>query len=266
MCHEIKNDYGITLLWVSNKNCKVVEYYDLLNKINYEKKYNFNSINELYESVNLMNNMSISNKNIQFGGYCIKFYNDDKTTFTIHLIKTDIYKYVISLINNYPNYSNKYKFFLKLYQNNTLSIVLQYFHKYPVDVIRRIHMSIKTLSLEILNIYHLTRKKQNTELYDILSIGYKKILYNLHKIYVQNKFTDTKKSFNKNDLFIEKKSINDIIVYDYLKQMNHDELVELFENRKILIDNLQKNNINHNNITLKYNLDIITLTELMFTN
>ena len=151
--------------------------------------------------------------------------------------------------------------YLQLYQNNKLGDVLLYLHKYPADVIRRINMSIKILSKELLNIYHLTRKKQNSDLYEILPQSYKKSLYDLHKIYVDQKFGEFSTKFH--ELLIEKKSISVDIVYNYVKDLLTTNLLQIFSDREILINQLNKINHDLTGIINVDNIDILTQIKLM---
>lgn len=264
-----KNDNGISLLCICDNECNIIPQINtmdnimdniIIKKIQYEKKIFFSCIDELLISLDLMNNEDFITKNIQYGGYYIKIYNENHTCFTSCFLNTEIYNYLLSII---PHHKNQYKNYLELYQHDKLTEILPYLHKYPADVVRRINMSVKILAKEILNIYHLTRKKQNCELYESLPIIYKKILYNLHKIYVNQKYGEflIKKS---SDDMKEKKSISVDIVYGYLKGMINNELIDLFENRKKLIEELKKIKLNIDDILSIDNIDIVTQTELMF--
>lgn len=262
--HNSKNNYGITILWITNKNNNFVISQDdallnfIVSKIQFEKKLYFSCLDELLTSLDVMCNDDMATKNIQYGGYHIKIFNDTYTSFTSCFLSTEIYTYIMCLL---PTNKNQYKNFLELYQYDRLTEVLPYLHKYPADVVRRINMSIKTLSKEILNIYHSTRNKQNCDLYKALPIGYKKILYNLHKIYVNQKYGEF--IIKSNDVLREKKSISVDIVYSYLKEMKNGELINLFQDRISLIKELQFVNFNYSDVLYVDNIDILTQTELM---
>ena len=88
-----------------------------------------------------------------------------------------------------PKFKNKYWNYVILYQNNQLQEILYYIDRYYYDTIKRINTLFNIITKEILNIYFATRKKQNTEIYNVLSTQYKKILYDLHNIYVSNNQT-----------------------------------------------------------------------------
>jgi hypothetical protein len=206
-----------------------------------------------------MNNNDVINKTIDNSGYFVKIFSEDKKQYTCCALRTDLYKNILSLM---PRHQNQYINFLELYQNDNLSGMLPYLHKYPADVVRRINVSIKTLSKEILNIYHLTRKKQNSDLYECLPIIYKKMLYDLHKIYLNQKYGYY--IIKSEDILKEKKSISVDIVYNYLKEMKNNELVRVFEERKKLIECLTKIGYLYDHILCTTNIDLITQTELMF--
>lgn len=58
------------------------------------------------------------------------------------------------------------KFILRLYQIDKLNSFLQTFNDSYTDVVKRINVSMSTMSREILDIYHMTRKK-NSDLYNV---------------------------------------------------------------------------------------------------
>ena len=149
---------------------------------------------------------------------------------------SDIY----TLINSYFNKNNKHYTYLQLYKNNNINKILLYITN--IDnlnrIINRINISLKTLSKEILNIYFLTRNKNNPHIYNILSENYKNILFCLHKIFILKK----KNNYNL------KQPINLNNIYNYLKNMNTDNLIIIYKDRTKLIDDFNKLNIDTNNI------------------
>jgi hypothetical protein len=258
---KTQQESGITLLWVCNKMCELVtDHVTELFSINIEKKIYFSCLDELEISLEMMNKEDIASKNIQFGGYFIRILSEDKKRYMLLCLRTEIYNNILSVL---PKHDNQYKSFLELYQCDKLTEVLPYLHKYPADVIRRINMSVRILSKEILNIYHLTRKKQNCELYESLSFSYRKVLYDLHQIYVNQKNIDF--HVKSHDILKEKKSISVDIVYMYLKELKNSDLIKIFEERNKLINELKKINFHYEEILSVTNIDIITQTELMFS-
>ena len=98
-------------------------------------------------------------------------------------------------------------------------------------------MSMKTLSREILNIYHTTRKKKNGDIYDCLPDSYKKILYGIHGLYIKGR----KKDFLNGEA-IEGNDIKSITVHDiyyYLKNLSPDQLKQIYLDRTELIKNME---------------------------
>ena len=255
--HPSQNE--ITLLWINDKNLNII---DDAQDIQYEKKCYFLSLNELTTSIDIMNSENMSSKKLSYGGYVLRILSPDSTHYTFCHMTTPIYKHILSQL---PKHKNEYINYLQLYQNNKLGDILVYLDKYPVDVIRRINMSIKILSKELLNIYHLTRKKQNSDLYDCLPQCYKKSLYDLHKIYVDQKYVDQKFGDNlaKDDGLVEKRSISVDIVYNYLKNLQNEDLLEIYLSRKNLLDNLNNIGYDYASILNVTNIDIIAQIELM---
>lgn len=236
------------------------EYLKNLN-INEEKKYYFSCYDELELSLDSIGSNDVLNKVLSCGGYLLKITNKSKTQISYFILKTEIYKYVYDML---PKHKNKYIGYLELYQKNKLGDVLSFLHKYPASVIKRTNASFKILSREILNIYHLTRQKQNTSMYDALPSNYKKILYTLHNIYVSKKYGDINmlNELQNNDLLKERTSISVDIVYALIKSFHIDDLVKLFMNRKIMWEMNNENNLFEK--ILIDNIDIITQIQLMY--
>jgi hypothetical protein len=243
----------ITLLWTCDKNLNIIENVE---SFNYEKRYYFSCMDELIISLESLGNDDIINKFLSCGGYHVRIKTNNM--YICCFLRTKIYKHILLSL---PSHDNKHRNYLELYQNNLLGDILPYLHKYSADVVRRINIAIKILSKEILNIYHLTRKKQNSDLYECLSQTHKKILYDLHKIYVNQKYGEY--IIKSHDILKEKKSISVDIVYNYLKHLQNSELLQIFIDRKLLIRHLDTINYNYNNILSVNNIDIITQIELM---
>ena len=261
-----KSSSRIHLLWVNDDNQNIINENLLcaeIKKMQIEKKIHFSCLDELLTSLEIMNNSDVLNKNISYGGYCARILSDGICTFCI--LYTDIYK---NIINIFTDSENKYIKFLELYQSNKLTAIIPFLHKYPSDVVRRINISIRTISKEILNIYHLTRRQQNSELYDALPRNYRDVIYNLHKIYVNEKCDDystsDKSSHNTELENRKKKSVSVDIVYNYLKNMKKYDLLKLFENRNFLMESLDAINYNYSQILYINNIDIKVQLTLMF--
>jgi hypothetical protein len=110
---------------------------------------------------------------------------------------------------------------------------------------------MSTLSREILDIYHMTRKKKNSDLYSILPQSYRQILYQLHSNYISQKLKtnsddDTSDNLDISDGFdIDdcdcKISITVDDVYTKLKKIDIRKLVEIYKDRDVLINNIRLN-------------------------
>lgn len=191
-------------------------------------------MDELLTKLDLISISSKVNKKIQMFGYTIKLFNNQRnaSTFTMYRIHMENYLHIMGSI---PDFENIYQLYLELYQQNKLTDILPYLSKYTNEIVYRINMSMKTISKEILNIYHVTRKQQQQELYELLSDSYKKILYNLHGIYIDNRKSDFKngKEIEGNDA----KSITVHDVYYYIKYIPFQQLKQLYFNRQDMLNN-----------------------------
>lgn len=255
--HDIKS---ITLLWTCDNNVNLINVDTPFTK---NLKY-FSCLDELQISLEIECNNDMMNRSLSFGGYFIKipYMFNNKQQYMCCVIRSNLFKHILSIL---PKNENKYISYLELYQKNELSDVIVYVHKYPNDVIRRINMAIRTLSKEILNIYHLTRKKQNFLLYTNLTAKYKKVLFELHKIYVTQKHLELSSKQSKSGVhLIEKKSISVDVVYDYLKVINVSDLIQIFKDRTDIINALTKTGYELNNIFNLNDIYIVTQIELMF--
>jgi hypothetical protein len=164
---------------------------------------------------------------------------------------------------------------LKLYQTDKLNGFLQYISDTYTDVVKRINISISTMSREILDIYHMTRKKKNSALYNLLPQSYRQILYQLHSDYITQKnkntstistntVTDTNfaqyfsdesgSSDDSNSDHVHdsgddgKVSISVDNVYTKLKELDTSLLVNLFKDRDELMNTLNGTDIGLNPI------------------
>jgi hypothetical protein len=218
---------------------------------NFDNQVYFSCYDELLTAIEQIDYNDNIYKQLSSGGY-ILFYENTK-----YYLTSEIYN---TLLNIFYNNKNPQWIYLELYQIDNLSNLLPFVNNYSVDIIKRINTSLKTLSREILNIYHMTRKKQNSDLYKNLPKCYKTILYNIHKIYVSQKENKDNNQININD---EKKSININIIYQYIKSLHAHYLRELYINRQILIDNLHKINYNIANIMYIQCIDTLTQIELI---
>src|SRR3989344_1638958 len=203
--------YQYVLVHYLNKN--IVTYANLPK----EYKVLVNTNNAL-TFVKQMNDYDISQQLITNEGLIVKLYNKDKTFCKTYKLQTDLYKYISSIK---PNISNTEQLYLELYQKNQLIDYLKYTSRYGGKIVNRIDTSFKTLSKEMLNLYHATRHKQNQEIYNKLRSGQKNALYELHGIYIKMRAEDLAKK----QLF---RSLSIFDVYHYLKRTSPEHLRQIY--------------------------------------
>lgn len=185
------------------------------------KEYNFDSIATLVNKLTEHNDRDVARKTITWEGYILKIYEGTKDSkFHLAKLQTKIYQYILSYK---PNLSNIYKVYLELYKIDKLNELLPYFYKGKNSITQQIHESMRVLTKEFLELYHLTRNKKNIEVYNLLPKMYKKVLYDLHGIYIKNKDNKTGNP------------INIYNVYNYLKTMDIAQLCEVFTERQGLL-------------------------------
>jgi len=193
----------------------------------YPEKLTFSSLNKVQELLHDLGKQDDHAKEISTEGFILKVKNDD--AFRIYKLQTEIYQKLIKLK---PNNSNIHQSYLELYQKDTLKDYLLFTSKYQIEVINRINKAIKTISLEILNLYHTTRRKQNPEVYSALKDNYKKVLYGLHGRYIENR----KKDFEELGSPQKNKSITVHDVYHFIKTFPPSNLRQLFLERYIMLN------------------------------
>lgn len=213
-------------------------------KINKIKSLKFIDLDNLLFNLNSMEYENKLNKKLTYTGYILKIVKNNKYIIYIFFyneIYNIIKKNVMIKNNNIKNNINR--IYLDLYLKNNLHNILPYISNYSSEIIHRINASMKTLSKEILNIYHLTRKKNKKELYLMLSETYKQILYNLHGLYINNKKKEIK---NKTIEYNEGNSITVYDVYYNIKKLSTVQIINLYEDRENLLKNLNFKNILYN--------------------
>lgn len=268
MAFESYDRATVTKLWMCD-GLRVIRIG--MDDIEEEKSITFSCMDELLTALDVLNYNDMTAKRITYGGYMVKVYDKRNCRYSVVLLHTMIMKFVLESI---PNYDNQYRNYVEMYQLNVLNDVLPYIHKYSVDVIKRINVSFRTLAKEVVNLYHLTRKKQNIGLYDRLTQSFRKILYDLHKIYVgdggekRSKRKESQVSCeeweherSRDDDIYDKKSISVEIVYNHLKKMKSHELIQMFFDRKYLMT--QPEVMAYGEFLYVDNIDVAAQTELM---
>lgn len=243
-------------------------YEDKLNNIFViDKRIYFSCFDELCLRLEELDVVNTKTKKLINRGYIVKVRMSE---FDNICISYDTYTYK-RLMNMVPSGMTIHEVHLKLYQLDKLSGFLQYINDSHVDIVKRINISMSTISREILDIYHMTRKKKNSDLYNILPQSYKQLLYQLHSKYISKK---NKKENNSMDLYgdfresenstdSETCEINDSEntknttlsvsvdnVYTKLKELDTNTLVEIYKDREELIKKIQENKISSNPIKI----------------
>lgn len=193
--------------------------------------YYFSCFDELEATLDKIAYDNAVYKRISTEGFIIKHKTNEESI--LLKLQTEIYCQIDKLK---PLKQNSYQNFLELYQHDKLNEILPYISKYSNEIIHRINMSMRTLSREILNIYHTTRKKKNCDIYDTLPDSYKKLLYGIHGLYIKGR----RKDFI-NGKEIEDKETRSITVHDiyyYLKNLPSDQLKQIYLDRNELMKNV----------------------------
>jgi hypothetical protein len=193
-----------------------------------QKRLYFSCFNDILQYIHNISYKNYVNKKISLEGIMIRFPDD-----TYIKVESECFKKINALKPNYKNINIGY---LDLYKKDKLTIYLPYYSDFSNDILKRINISLKTLSEEILTIYHLTRNKKNVEIFNALPDEYKKILYDIHGIYITSK--------NIND---DTSSINIHNIYYYLKKNDIDKIVTIYKMRQQLENNILFNNIINKN-------------------
>jgi hypothetical protein len=238
---------------ISSKSISHILYYkhnilhDTIYLLNSELLH-YSCIDELLfdlENISLLNEHK---KKITTGGFILKYNSKE------FILNTYIYQKVKDII---PSYENINKCYIELYKNDNLGFIINYMSPYPADIIKRINSTFKTLSREFLNIYHVTRKKANSELYNVLSNNYKTILFDLHKIFIYTRKNEEPKTLcnimNSDEEFYEKKSLNHDITYKYMKKISTEQISNILIERINLIEDINNIQIDMNNIKMNTN-------------
>jgi hypothetical protein len=213
---------------ISQRLKHILTYDEEFNLINnktfdiYQNQLFFSCYDELdYEHNENIKRME-SQKKLFNNGYII-IYNNVK-----YVLSNKLYDKLSGLI---PKYTNINKIYLDLYKSDNLNYVINYLSPYPSDIIKRINLSLKTISKEYLNIYHMTRKKAHPEIYEKLDESNKKILYDFHTIFINTR----KNEYIIQNEIADKKSLTVDAVYKYIKKLDVDILEKIYLNRNDLI-------------------------------
>lgn len=251
---KLDKKYCYHIILVDSRLCKLINIivdknYVLLVKMSeketlidhYDNPYTFfvtnkriymSCMDDLLYCLDELDNKNVSHKKLLYRGYIVKIKVDSFEELYVSY-NTKTYDYVLSMI---PKGLKPHEVYLKLYQDNKLNHYLSFFSNSYDDIIKRINTSMVTMSREILEIYHMTRKKRNTNLYKLLPQSYRQILCHLHTRYISRKcsINDT------DDFFDPRMSISVDNVYDKLKVYDTLSLVQLYKDRDVLINSINQ--------------------------
>lgn len=193
--------------------------------VNVNSELHFSCADELIAKINNISYENMCNKRITHEGFKVYVNN------CVCKIETNIYQQVKNIRPINPNIHQGY---LELYQQNKLKEYLPYFTKYYSDVIHRLNSSLKTLSKELLNLYHLTRRRREKQIYDHLPETYCRLLYEIHGVYIdarKNDFVDGEEI----DI-LDTKNISVHEIYHYLKSLHFSVLKQLYFDRETFLE------------------------------
>ena len=209
----------------------------------------------------------MSNKKIILEGY--EIYDFNTNLIKNYKIQTHIYQQILYIK---PKCENIHLGYLELYQANKLNEYLPYFTNYHGEIIHRISMSIRTISKELLDIYHFLKKNKKSELYNNIPSNYKKILYKIHGIYIDARKNDFLKNITESIqeesdeiIKLEFKSITVHDIYHYIKSLTLSHLKQIYLDREEMIKEKKVNEYIYN-LIIKDCVYTITQTKLMILN
>jgi len=235
--------------------------YKINDKVKYIPEEKFTSLSELLEDLNKLNTLDKTYQRITAEGYVLRYYTGDKykSPFVTIKLQTETYEMLTKLK---PNNSNIYQCFLELYQTDKLNEFLPFLTKYGGEVIRRIHTSMKTISKELLDLYHVTRNKQNQDIYNKLTTQYKKSLYEIHGLYIKKRKIDFNDGLDTKEMGTIR-AINVYDIYNYVKHLPANELRQIYYDRMNIMNSPEVNTYKFLN---KNCIETTTQSTLMFKN
>lgn len=226
----------VHLKTVEKYTLKAVTDYTFKNNFIHNNRLYFSCLDELLMHVDGINKHDTLHKQLTTKGVLMVIGSGTADTDEIMIdFNTDLYRRIST---HFENCDNLHHIHLKIYQQDKCNDVLPYVTDNYTNIIRRINISIKTLSKEILNIYFLTRNKNNTDLYDVLSKHYKDCLFNIHKIFMQKRTEDLRNVDG--DGLMEKRSVTVDNVYKHLKSLSTTSLINLYVDRESLLESISK--------------------------
>jgi hypothetical protein len=236
----------------------LLKIYDEHNQIiyNYDKLY-FSCIDEIFYKNIKFSYYDENNKNITYLGFVINFENTNYIVY--HLVYLEIK-------NIFQKYNNINILYLDLFKKYKLNYILPFINSYSSDIISRINISIKTISYELLNLYHITRKKDNKYIFNLLTEIYINSINKIHNIYLLYKKStnnnlnslvepfilaaqlDNLSTSRSSKMVREERSLQEAYIgepktitvhdiYYYIMDMDIYEILKLYHDRIILMNN-----------------------------
>lgn len=237
---QFNDEQNVIYCYFDKQNIiKNPEYNDVINIYSNENKMYFSCYDELC--------MFIECSNIINGQVGLIILNKTDDKINIFKLHNGMYLKIKDLTLSKKYLTNINQFYIELYQKNDLKSFLPHYSPFSNDISFRVNSSFKTLSNNILNLYHATRNKKNVDIYNNLTDSYKKILFNIHGQYMVSKNNETNKSITVHD------------IYYLLKSIETDFLIKLYKDTIIL----KKKNINIEQIIDVKCIHLLTQINLM---
>ena len=255
---ELDKNYYYSFVLVHHKNKNIIDYsrlgkeyknvvmalvtekttFNVINdhrigdKIIYPMSFKFNNVGDVLKELADISDGDKETTQISTEGFIIEHRGNNKLT--LLKLQTDIYKYIAE---SKPNVSNLDAMFLELYQKDKLREFIPFFTDNCGIVVMRINRAMRTMSTEILNLYHNTRSHKNEALYEALPGCYKTALYCIHGEYIQKRTKEVEKPVVENAM-MNKKTITVNDVYMCLKKLDGNVLRNMFAERIEMVHNV----------------------------
>jgi hypothetical protein len=246
---EMGNDYRNVYHVLTTQKYTMDEVSFVVPNVDVVEEEHYGSMDELLSKLNDHNRDDVTSQTITFEGYVLKHYTGDVhgSPFITLKLQTKLYE---TLLRYKPNNSNIYQCLLELYQQDKLNFCIPFFLQRLDNVtpencgllINCIHLAFKNIARELSSLYFMTRKKNNKEVYEALPNAYKKVLFGIHGIYLNNNTI----------------AINPYAVYNYMKFMPSKDLRYIFMERRNMMNDGRFTFINANCVHTE------TLTDKMF--
>lgn len=252
--HKLNPQYSYEFIMVDNRLNTLVKspFQNHLILLNIKNNFESIPIQDEYSKIRISKDIHISSMD-EFKFYLeeIDYNNATRLNFKGIIISynnilistnTKTYDYVLDMIPKSltPDQTHFY-----LYQKDKLNQFISLVDDSQTDIVKRINISITTISHELLDIYHSTRNKQNSNLYSTLTKTYINIINKLHSIYKKmKKNINHKPKSTINNIMSNKISITIDHVYTLVKDLDINIIIELYRDREIIMNKLKNYKIN----------------------